>query len=325
MTESNESPTESRNAPANSYELQPHDAHIWARFRHYPLDGDSSLFISAEEGSAVAHHQLIKSFVDYALLGVVIPAGTAEYGQQHIAKLAKLKRAEFGAWVVRNANRKASSGRPSTKPLGQRYALALEALGAALAMSRRLVPAAHTLALELLEAENHRLGKKIADDKREGKPPRRMKRGRRPKNAEKHDMAMKVHYCLESDRSLSDAQAITRVAYCVHDDVYPVPPGACRAQMPDKCCEPELSQLASLRIAGSEYDVLANATCSWTCSNKSPLVSSLSAAEYDAREASVAALRKRIEASYYRIKPHLLGLREPGLNGLVPWELMFDD
>ena len=39
-----------------------HNAHVWAYFRHHPLDPDASLFVAFDEGSVRAYreiHQLL--------------------------------------------------------------------------------------------------------------------------------------------------------------------------------------------------------------------------------------------------------------------------
>lgn len=105
-----------------------HNAHNFAWDRHHPLDPAGSLFITAQEGSLLAHHELIDLFLCYVRQQAIIPPGVLEYAICTLGHQARLYRAEFKSWTQNQSGRKSAAGRPSPKALGDIRAQSLEVL-----------------------------------------------------------------------------------------------------------------------------------------------------------------------------------------------------
>lgn len=251
-----------------------HDGHVWARERYLPADCDASVYALAKQGSLKAHDQLLDLFICDGRRGSVLSAGIADHAVQTLTELAKQKRQLFRQWHAWQAGRKSNAGRPSPKAQGEVHAQVLEALLADLIAGRQIDGVAHALAFELLEAESQTHAVQRDTRQQKSKQPPRRNRGRRPKNAEKFDMAMDVHLLLEADPGRSEASAICEIAKTLYAKDHPEPD--------------DLRSAEKKRILVDRW-------------------------------------YKKIEASYYQLKPYLQGEQESWLGGLVPLELMLDD
>ncbi|MCW2314320.1 hypothetical protein [Rhodoferax antarcticus] len=205
-----------------------HNADIFTWYRHHPLDPAESLFITAQEGSLLAHHQLIDLFLCYVRQQAIIPPGVLEYAICTLDHQARLYRVEFKSWKHSQNGRKSAAGRPSLKALGDIRAQSLEALSNSLQFN--LVDAQlNRDALQIVGDLNERLRQKLETHKKAGKRLPRAFAGSHRNHAQAYKHAMNVWQYLRSDPALTEGQAIRRVA----EDRYWEDRGRCRSTQVD--------------------------------------------------------------------------------------------
>lgn len=183
-----------------------HDAHVWAYFRHHPLDPDASLFVAFDEGSVGACCSILGLLHSDLIHRRRVPDGLRVYGQRILEELAQAALDDHGKWQARCAKRKTRVGRPLTPSTGQQDAQALQALHAALKIEGRPDPGLHAAALVLIRSEIKRLIRARAKS-----PNIRRHRGRPPKHSLHVAMAMDVWAILKVV-GVSEAQAIQATA-----------------------------------------------------------------------------------------------------------------
>ncbi|MCW2313990.1 hypothetical protein [Rhodoferax antarcticus] len=188
-----------------------HNAHIFTWYRHHPLDPAESLFITAQEGSLLAHHQLIDLFLCYVRQQAIIPPGVLEYAICTLDHQARLYRVEFKSWKHNQNGRKSAAGRPSLKALGDIRAQSLEALSNSLQFN--LVDTQlNRDALQIVGDLNEKLRQKLDKHKKAGIRLPRAFPGSHRNHAQAFENAMNVWEYLQADSTLTEKTAIRWVA-----------------------------------------------------------------------------------------------------------------
>ncbi|WP_323011853.1 hypothetical protein [Castellaniella sp.] len=184
-----------------------HNAHVWAYFRHHPLDPDASLFVAFDEGSVRAYRELLALLIDNIQHRRRMPVGVREYGLRIVTTLIEGARKQHARWLERKSKRKGAVGRPQAPSRGEIKRQVLAALCADLAAQNRPDPAQHGAALRVLQDELEQL---------KNTPVKRRRRSQPPKHSHHADLAMDVwaqlQRAVKSGQPLSEAEAIRRVA-----------------------------------------------------------------------------------------------------------------
>lgn len=148
-----------------------HNAHVWAYFRHHPLDPDASLFVAFDEGSVRAYRELLALLIDNIQHRRRMPVGVREYGLRIVTALIEGARKQHARWLERKSKRKGAVGRPQAPSRGEIKRQVLAALYADLAAQNRPDPAQHGVALRVLQDELEQLKNTPAKRRRRSQPP----------------------------------------------------------------------------------------------------------------------------------------------------------
>lgn len=185
-----------------------HNAHVWAYFRHHPLDPDESLFVAFDEGSVRAYREVLELLVGDLRHRRRVPPGEREYGLRIVSELIEDARKQHARWLERKNRRKGTVGRPQAPSKGAIKMQVLEALYATLAAQHTPDPTQHGRALLVLQNELDRAKKS---------PAKRRRRGQPPKHSHHAELAMavweKLRCAAKTGHHLSEAQAILQVAW----------------------------------------------------------------------------------------------------------------